>query len=383
MNSKNDYIRDYLGITAWHNAGYTGTRVKALTGERLEGPYVKEHAKQTRLAFLEIAPDAQVTYAPIPTAMNTVEPFLELVGDACVMFVSQSISGSSGAIYADPVIPEDLFLCVGAGNDNESSHNGWMHAENIYGVGAVDIRWSAMRGGQPRPGATLLVHGAQYSSHSDQVDFGCATNLYLPGYIDTFPGTSCAAPTLAGMAALVNDFFIDKTGKPLSHKMMYQFLKDCAVDIDLQGKDDTTGWGLPILPDPSTIDIYKYQTVVENEPEDLKAPYGYCSACGEPLDENGNCTAMQGPICDGWVDEPDYTESEDDGDMTYEKFKEYMDRYMSEAVMDQPSDWAKESCQKAIANGILKGNGKGAYNFKRPITREAYIVLQDRVGMLG
>lgn len=30
--------------------------------------------------------------------------------------------------------------------------------------------------------------------------------------------------------------------------------------------------------------------------------YGTC-ACGEPLDENGNCTVMQGPICNGWVEE--------------------------------------------------------------------------------
>ena len=29
----------------------------------------------------------------------------------------------------------------------------------------------------------------------------------------------------------------------------------------------------------------------------------YCSGCGEPLDENGNCSVMQGPICDGWVEE--------------------------------------------------------------------------------
>lgn len=30
--------------------------------------------------------------------------------------------------------------------------------------------------------------------------------------------------------------------------------------------------------------------------------YGTC-VCGEPLDENGNCTVMQGPICNGWVEE--------------------------------------------------------------------------------
>ena len=73
---------------------------------------------------------------------------------------------------------------------------------------------------------------------------------------------------------------------------------------------------------------------------------------------------------------------EDDDDMTYEKFCEYMDRYMSEAVVSEPSAWAKEACEKAIEKGIMKGDGSGAYNFQRPLTREAYLVMQDRSGLL-
>ena len=72
----------------------------------------------------------------------------------------------------------------------------------------------------------------------------------------------------------------------------------------------------------------------------------------------------------------------EDEDMSYEQFKEYMDRYMSEAVVSEPSSWAKESTDKAIAKGIMKGDGKGAYNFQRPLTREAYLVMQDRAGLL-
>lgn len=73
---------------------------------------------------------------------------------------------------------------------------------------------------------------------------------------------------------------------------------------------------------------------------------------------------------------------EDDEDMSYEKFCEYMERYMSEAVVSEPSSWAKESAEKAIAKGIMKGDGKGAYNFQKPLTREAYLVMQDRAGLL-
>lgn len=68
--------------------------------------------------------------------------------------------------------------------------------------------------------------------------------------------------------------------------------------------------------------------------------------------------------------------------VTYEQWKEYMDRYMSEPGGEEPSSWAVESCQKAIDKGILQGDGKGNYSFKRPLTREAYFVMQDRQGLL-
>lgn len=272
MNSKNDYIREYLGVDKWHKAGYTGKRVKALTGERL-GEWMTRHSQQTAAAFHEIAPDAALSYAPFPGAGNVVEKFHELRGDACVMFVSLAVQGGGDREIADGAIPEDLFVCVGAGNYGEDYANGMMLPASAYGVGAVDIRWSAMRGGKPLPGASLLVQSAQYTSHSEHVDFGAATGLYLDGFADTFTGTSCAAPVLAGMAALVNDFFMDKTGRPLPHLSMLRFMKDHAVDIEESGKDEKSGWGIPVLPDPDTIDIWLYQVPEEAEPsEEVTCP---------------------------------------------------------------------------------------------------------------
>ncbi len=333
MNSKNDYIREYLGVDKWHKAGYTGKRVKALTGERIEGENVKEHAKQTRLAFLEIAPDATLSYAPFPGARNVVEKFHSLRGDACVMFVSLAVEGCTPKDVADAAVPDDLFICVGAGNYGDDYANGMMAPASVYGAGAVDIVWSATRNGEKAPGAKLLVQAAQYTSRGENVDFGAATGLYLDGYLGRFPGTSCAAPVLAGMAALVNDFFIHETGRPLSHKAMYQFMKDCSVDIELPGKDETTGWGIPRLPEPGKVNIKKYQ--------------------------------------------PDYEEEEEP--MSYNDFLKYMQQYEAQRGAKPEPTWSKQegSWAKAKKAGIMDGTRP-----EDPIKRVELAAVLDRVGLL-
>lgn len=73
---------------------------------------------------------------------------------------------------------------------------------------------------------------------------------------------------------------------------------------------------------------------------------------------------------------------EGDDCVSYEDWKAYMKRYMAEAEESEPSKWAAESCEKAVNAGIAKGDGQGAYNWQKPLTREAYFVFQDRQGAL-
>ena len=48
-----------------------------------------------------------------------------------------------------------------------------------------------------------------------------------------------------------------------------------------------------------------------------------------------------------------------------------------------PSDWADESCRKAVLDGIFQGDGGGVFRWRDPITREEMAVLLDNMGLLG
>ena len=49
----------------------------------------------------------------------------------------------------------------------------------------------------------------------------------------------------------------------------------------------------------------------------------------------------------------------------------------------EPSEWAKEACQKAIESGLFQGDGYGNYNWHEPLTREMMAVLMDRLGLIN
>lgn len=69
---------------------------------------------------------------------------------------------------------------------------------------------------------------------------------------------------------------------------------------------------------------------------------------------------------------------EGEEEVTLDEFKRLYKEMMGEAKGDNPSPWAKESCEKAKAAGVFGGDGKGNYNWQDPITREALASILDR-----
>lgn len=63
----------------------------------------------------------------------------------------------------------------------------------------------------------------------------------------------------------------------------------------------------------------------------------------------------------------------EDDEMSYELFKEYMDRYLAEQAKKPVSAWAKDGWEEAVAAGELDGTQPRA-----PLTREQYAVIRAK-----
>lgn len=258
MEPRNDYIRDFLGVTAWHRAGYTGKRGLTLTAEPLGAPGT--HAAKTLAAFREIAPEREVKYIRFTDSATQAAEFCDEAeaSGADTMYMSlTSSSGSGGTKVLDARMPRRMSFFAAAGNDAGEAYNRRAEADTIYAVGACTLKYSASVNGKPALGAKLILDTADYSSVSEFVDFASITEFYLDG--GYFDGTSCAAPVLCGMAALVNEFFLEHTGRPLRTEAMYRFFVEHCVDVATPGKDTLTGYGVPVLPPPEFINLWDYQ----------------------------------------------------------------------------------------------------------------------------
>lgn len=340
----NKQERDYTGVSKFHAAGYFGERVVAASGESwaLEaynpggrvldplgiGTDNDTHAINTAATFFQVAPKARLFMLPATKGVfysdgSYSSEFLDksaaLIEQYNVtnMFVSKSASAHKqffNDLSAWLRGHGDFKYFFAAGNYDTEKYNEIIEIDEITGVAAYHIN---------ADGAAIQ---AGYSSESEYVDFAAPSSIYLnihaksPKDSKGLPktGTSFAAPWLCGMAVLVDDYFIDKTGKPLSRDAMLRFFKDYSYDIYAEGFDNKTGYGAVRLPDPAEIDIVKY----------------------------ADCPP---------VEEPD------------------------KPVIPPVEDWAKADIEWAVQNGILFGDGNGNYQLDRACTRREMVAFLHRL----
>ncbi|WP_283673054.1 S-layer homology domain-containing protein [Butyricicoccus sp. Marseille-Q5471] len=270
---------DHIGVTAWHAAGWTGSRGLSATGEPFEGYDDSDHGRKVYDVHRLIAPDRKVVHLTVTTNYVGGKCQHKLLTDALPQIIAKGVDTLFASLN-DTVcnvpdldaglaqIADKCCLFFAAGNDSGKTASRIIQCKYVWGVGAYYLMAN-----------TKEMRPAPFSSVSDGVEF-CAPTL-----INGFSGTSCSTPVLAGMAALVNDMAIAKTGRPLSQAGMHRFLQDCAVDIGDAGRDSKTGIGAPILPPPDKVDIAKYQDAAPFKddsaiPDFAREGVEYCRAKG-------------------------------------------------------------------------------------------------------
>lgn len=118
---------------------------------------------------------------------------------------------------------EGVIIFCGAGNEGADGHKGIGHDDNIaIMVGA----------GTNRDGG---IYKDPYSGIDEEMDF---MSLKKYGY----SGTSFASPWLAGMVLCLLNYFGD-----INADQIYSVLKSICQDMGDEGRDDYTGWGIPII----------------------------------------------------------------------------------------------------------------------------------------
>ena len=252
MNETVKQQNDFTGVTAWNEAGFTGRGINVWNREGMS-----EHGQGTHRRVLEAAPDANVINATHNMSISkgvilkdaVQDGALNLSADAFIKahdinIITCSLGGKGNReqamvdLFGGLRRKYNLTMFNSAGNDGSDGVKGGSlpESEAMY-VGACmafknnynDLRmW-------------------QYSSigdEEDEVDFSTFTG--------GLNGTSFSTPYLAGMAALL----LGRYGTDMTSAEVYQYFKMISRPIDTghpvkDGYDLWSGYGIPILPDPS------------------------------------------------------------------------------------------------------------------------------------
>lgn len=96
------------------------------------------------------------------------------------------------------------------------------------------------------------------SSEGVELDWMCIDNLYANWDNKKHQGTSFGGPVNASMLGLVQCFFWTEYGEVLTEESLTRFVLDNCVDLEGLGFDIRTGYGLFRLPEPTTLNPYRY-----------------------------------------------------------------------------------------------------------------------------
>lgn len=282
---------EICGILKWHEKGYTGKGIKIAEIEnanpslpffdgKLHDPFgecanaiLNGHGQKVFDVMHQVAPDAELYSLPGGMISNNnnvsgdfVEKTLPYAIENNIHIINASLDGWNHLVLNEKILEAQkhgVVFTTSAGNKGQKGLSGFAKSNVWIAIGAV--------GWNDRRGKIFLKY---YSSRGPALDVVCFSGLYIhdaknSDRVCQVEGTSFSAPMLAGMIALVQQFFLEKIGKILHQNEMEQFIYDHVIDLGEQGFDQEYGYGLFILPEPESIDVNKY-LIYQKECDNMK-----------------------------------------------------------------------------------------------------------------
>ena len=281
MNKKE---MDITGVSLWHSLGYKGQGINIANLEhtakdqtwfngKFHDPFNISsgygHGGQVLDIMHQVAPDSNLYILPTGSRYlngvasgDFVEKTIPFIREH-IDIVGQSQSSQVILEWRRKLIVEqhdNSTWLVSAGNGAYDYFNKMAHNNVRIAIGAVHIN---SRG---------QINRARYSSVDEELDFMGFSYVNVHnanGTIRKITGTSFSNPFVCGMVALVKQFFYEKTGVRLNQYQVFKFMKDNSIDMGTEGHNEYYGHGLFVLPDPRTIDVYRYIKKEEQPMQDI------------------------------------------------------------------------------------------------------------------
>lgn len=332
----NEDAFDFLGITKFHESGYTGKNITIASKEAILNVFSDvecrdyfttksnsaKHGTTVMDYIRQVLPNARkIACSSTSRTVNNIwicPDFEKLLENPPQVYTGSAFNSSdakeSHMVKYKELRDKGCFLSFGAGNEGE---------EGCLNITKSDV-FKAVA-------AYKLVNGRlkkeDFSSIGEEVDFASLDNLKSTWDNKRHKGTSYSGPLFASMVGLVQDFFISETGKQLEYDKLLEFIKDNCIDLEENGRDNKSGFGLFILPEPDSIDISKY-TDVKGEDKTMS-------------EENKNTK-------------------------TYK-------------TLEDIPNWGKSTVEKLVNKKAIQGDENGNLNISNDLLR--ILVIHDRLGL--
>ena len=271
MGYKEDAL-GFLGITEWHRQGYTGKGIKILSDEKVcekKHPDVispkgfkskSGHGDDVMSHIKLVAPDATFIAYPFNGTFGSKSyqcSSAEYIKEQGVHIFTTSYLGQYPPIGKQNAIQDCIKAgCIffgAAGNDGKKGVNAEIRYEGYLAIGGIRPRFTGNYDSEDDPIYDWTdLYRVSYSAVGEELDY------VTPAEIIGANGTSFCAPVFAAMVGLVQQFFIEKSGRALTRNEMIQFVNDNLLDVHVEGFDMETGYGLFKLPKPETIKVSAY-----------------------------------------------------------------------------------------------------------------------------